>query len=102
VRNTNRTTGGPINGKITANVLAKEIASIQQAIANSGLYVLGYVAIENIRNRVTSMKGVNHTPEALAWRLRRLLCTQHPSQSQRLKHEQRWRRESDVDHNSEQ
>jgi hypothetical protein len=46
VRNTNRTAAGPINGKITENVLAKVIASIQQAIANSGLYVPGYVAIE--------------------------------------------------------
>jgi len=50
VRNTNKTTGGPINGKITANMLAKATASIQQAIANSGLYVLGYVAIGKIRN----------------------------------------------------
>lgn len=45
VRNNNKTTGGPISGKINANVLAKATASIQQAIANSGLYVLGYVAI---------------------------------------------------------
>ena len=46
VRNTNRTTAGPINGKITENVLANVIASIQAAIANNGLYDLGYVAIE--------------------------------------------------------
>ena len=46
VRNTNRTTAGPINGKIIENVLAKVIASIQEAIANRGLYVLGYVAIK--------------------------------------------------------
>ena len=45
VRNNNNTTGGPISGKINVNVLAKATASIQQAIANSGLYVLGYVAI---------------------------------------------------------
>jgi hypothetical protein len=45
VRNTNKTIGGPINGKITENVQAKVTASIQHAIANSGLYVLGYVAI---------------------------------------------------------
>ena len=44
VRSNNRTTGGPSSGKITANVLAKATASIQQDIANSGLYVLGYVA----------------------------------------------------------
>ena len=46
VRNTKRTTAGPINGKITENVLANVIASIQAAIANSGLYVMGYVATE--------------------------------------------------------
>jgi hypothetical protein len=50
VRNTNKTTGGPISGKIIANMLAKATASIQQAIANSGLYVLGYVAFGKIRN----------------------------------------------------
>ena len=45
VRNNSKTTGGPISGKINAKVLAKATASIQQAIAKSGLYVLGYVAI---------------------------------------------------------
>jgi hypothetical protein len=44
VRDTKRTTGGAIKGNITENILVKDTASIEKAIANSGLYVLGYVA----------------------------------------------------------
>jgi hypothetical protein len=53
VRNTNRTTGGPISGKITENVQANVTASMQHAIANSGLYVMGYVAVGRIRNQLS-------------------------------------------------
>lgn len=81
---------------------AKVTASTQHAIANSGLYVLGYVAIRKISNRLPPMKDANHTTEALAWRFCHLFCIQDPSQSQRLKHEQRRRRYRDVDHNREQ
>ena len=58
VRKTNRTTGGPSSGKITANVLAKVTAKMQQAIANSGLYVLGYVADMKINDRVGGERKV--------------------------------------------
>ena len=50
-RTTDKSTGGRINKKITENVQAKVTARIQHAIANSELYVLGYVAIERIRNQ---------------------------------------------------
>ncbi len=52
VRKTSRTTGGPSSGKITTRVLAKVTAKTQQAIANNGLYVLGYVANPKISNGV--------------------------------------------------
>ena len=102
VSNTNKTTGGPIDGKITENLQAKVTANIQHAIANGGLYVLGYVPNQTIRNRLLQRKDTNHTTEALAWRLRRLFCTEDPSQSQRLMHEQRQRNDRDVDHNRKQ
>ena len=45
VRSSNRTTAGPISGKINENVEARITASIQQAVAYVGSYGLGYSAM---------------------------------------------------------
>lgn len=76
---------------------------MQQAIANNGLYVLGYVAITTIKNReLFQRKTDKHTSKALAWRFRRDFRTEDRSQSQRLKYEQRRRRDRDDDDDCEQ
>jgi hypothetical protein len=41
VRNTRRTMGGPMSGKIRVRVEAKKTAMIHDAVANVGRYCLG-------------------------------------------------------------
>lgn len=46
VKNSKTTTAGQMTGKMSANVEANMIARIHAPVANDGLYVRGYTAVD--------------------------------------------------------